>query len=497
MATNIHSGSWLGLPDFSITENIGNLLGGYRTAQGGSNLSNSVGALPTAQVVQGGQTQTIQGPGLGWSGNNDVVKPTSAGVAPKPMPTQTSATQTSALPDWGRGQFEGQEVGSGGYIWKWNQNGGVWQQVRQDTSGKPASSGGSTGGGTTKLGNDQLDQIVNVNGVNKTRRSAIAENLMDEFGNLFPTPTYTGPSDQDLNSAYAPLFDVLSQAEKMLGTNYGTQKTNIEGQVATAKQLADEQKRVAGETIAQNDVLGAKRKEDVISSARKLYQELQNANQQRFGGASSAGQAASELQGREFMSLSGKAQQGYSDLVKELNTKKLEVDNNYTLALQQLEDKKAAALADAQNNFQNALLQITQQKAGLESEKMQRKLSALETYKNQVQAVQQQQAQFAQQLQAAKYQSDLQIENYAQQLAMSKQGANQSLQNYISDPTLSAVLSPTTQNQISNTYSGGFNQVNPELLKQLQGMVAGQTRRDDELYGGLTPGLSSIQSLAR
>lgn len=38
----VHSGSWLGLPDFGITEKLGDLVGVSRTPQGGSNLSGSV-----------------------------------------------------------------------------------------------------------------------------------------------------------------------------------------------------------------------------------------------------------------------------------------------------------------------------------------------------------------------------------------------------------------------------------------------------------------------
>lgn len=474
-------GSWGGLKDFSFTEKIGDFLGYGRTAQGGSNINTSSGQ-PTAQMVSGGQTQQIYGPGIGWAGTNDVVKPTANG-ATQPQSQKLSGTEQYTLPGWGQGQFNGQEVGSGGGIWSWDANKKAWNRVRDE-----AQSGGSS----TPLTNQQLDEVINIGGVNKTRRSALQENLIDQFGNTVQQPVYTGPSDEELNQAYQPLMDILSKAEGQLGTSYESQQKNIADQTATAKQLADEQKRIAGETIAQNDLLGAKRKEDVISAARRLFQELQNANQQRFGGASSAGQAASELQGREFMGLSGKAQQGYADLTKELNAKSLEVNNNYALAIQQLEDKKNAALSEAQNQFQNSLLQINQQRAGLESEKMQRRLSALENYKNQVNAVQQQQNQFAQQLQMMKAQADIQMDQYRQQLEMSQQGSKASLQDYISNPQLSAVLSPQTQNQVASTYKGGFNQVDPALLAQLQGMTAGTTKRD-ELY----PGLTNLQSMVR
>ncbi len=63
----IHSGSWLGLPDFGLTEAIGRLLGQQTTYQGGSNL---IGAQPShaSSGVLGASTEpyTVQGPPLGY-----------------------------------------------------------------------------------------------------------------------------------------------------------------------------------------------------------------------------------------------------------------------------------------------------------------------------------------------------------------------------------------------------------------------------------------------
>lgn len=49
----IHAGSWMGLPDFGITEKIGSLFGAPRTSQGGSNLigGNDVQTLGTSNYV--------------------------------------------------------------------------------------------------------------------------------------------------------------------------------------------------------------------------------------------------------------------------------------------------------------------------------------------------------------------------------------------------------------------------------------------------------------
>lgn len=60
MAFNIHSGSWLGLPDLGITETIGNIFNRPTTSQGGSNL---IGARATPSVMGASTSyQAPQGP---------------------------------------------------------------------------------------------------------------------------------------------------------------------------------------------------------------------------------------------------------------------------------------------------------------------------------------------------------------------------------------------------------------------------------------------------
>ncbi len=57
---NIHAGSWLGLPDFGITEKIGDVLGRQRTSQGGSQLFGSQQASGDTLGVSSGPMQSVQ-----------------------------------------------------------------------------------------------------------------------------------------------------------------------------------------------------------------------------------------------------------------------------------------------------------------------------------------------------------------------------------------------------------------------------------------------------
>jgi hypothetical protein len=238
----------------------------------------------------------------------------------------------------------------------------------------------------------------------------------NEYQSAINQPKPPQYSDQELNDAYNPLLNYLNQAESALRSDYPTYKNEIENSYNTSKQALANGLQNTNRTIDSQIEQGSKQKLDAISEARRMYNELQMANQQRFGSASSAGQAASEIQGREFQRGTAKTQEQFQQLTQELGNKKLELEQNYQVSLQQLEDKKQASINEVNRQFQEKLLQINQQRANTEAEKANRRLQALQDYKNQVYAVQLQNYQLAQQLQMAKAQSDMEIENYAKQL---------------------------------------------------------------------------------
>lgn len=332
----------------------------------------------------------------------------------------------------GQGEYTVGSNKTGGYT---TNLGNIYYVPQSPASPGQASVQNVPYGGNTGSGNTTQTQQSSGGGSSgpdlssDTAKNAYARGLgypgWNEYQSAINQPKPPQYSDQELNDAYNPLLNYLNQAESALRSDYPTYKNEIESSYNTSKQALANGLQNTKRTIDSQIEQGSKQKLDAISEARRMYNELQMANQQRFGSASSAGQAASEIQGREFQRGTAKTQEQFQQLTQELGNKKLELEQNYQVSLQQLEDKKQASINEVNRQFQEKLLQINQQRANTEAEKANRRLQALQDYKNQVYAVQLQNYQLAQQLQMAKAQSDMEIENYAKQL----QVAN----NYTSD----------------------------------------------------------------
>jgi len=245
-------------------------------------------------------------------------------------------------------------------------------------------------------------------------------------GNGAVIPPPPAPIDNSqIDAAYNPLLNYLNQAQSQLGADQGSYISDINNTADNSRTSLTNGYNSTQQTLQNQQAQGARQKQDVITAAQRLYQELTQGNLQRFGGASSAGQAASELQGRELQRNTGAAQQQYGDLVQQLGQKKLEVDNNYQLGLKQIDDQKTAAVNEIQRSFQDKLSQINSQRAQTESAKAQQRLSALQQYRDQVYQVQVQNAQMRAQLDQFKASAGNQLQEWEKQLAgVNQAGAN-------------------------------------------------------------------------
>jgi len=275
----------------------------------------------------------------------------------------------------------------------------------------------------------------------------------------------SGPSQAEIDAqmnraiddAYNPQMGYLNDAESMLRRDYPTVQAELEAQTkANAAQLAgNKQKAIAG---TEKNITEAKgRKEDALSQARRLFSELQRGNMARFGGTSSAGQAASEIQGQEMQRQFGGTQRDFGKFMQDVQAQQSQIETDYNTALLQQEQTKQTALNQANRDFQSKLLEIGRLKAETESNKAMKRLQALQDLRNQVFAVNQQNTQFQQQLEAAKYQQQLQLQTYQQQLA------GQTSPSYVQGGIdYSRAGGTTGANQPVNQYTGSISSKRPE-----------------------------------
>lgn len=266
---------------------------------------------------------------------------------------------------------------------------------------------------------------------------------------------YFSGQQQDINKlideAYGSSQNYLNDAENNLRSDYPTVLKDITGQYNLGVNQAGSARTNALGAISTQQELATQKNQDVMSDARRLYDELRRGYQQRFGGASSAGQAATELGNLEQQRQQGKIGRDYTNTVNQIEGQRVQVQQKYDESLQQLEQTKNVAVNEANRDFQNKLLQISQSRAENEQAKAQARLSALQDLRNKVFQINLQNMQFQQTLQAQKAAADQQLSQYASTLTQS-----------VSDTTNTVGgFNPTVSSNLQSTTTGAYPQTNP------------------------------------
>jgi hypothetical protein len=280
----------------------------------------------------------------------------------------------------------------------------------------------------------------------------------------------TGPSDAELSAAYDPIFQYLNEAEQSVRSGYGGIQQDINNQYGVSSNTLGTGK---SQNLASLDTSGQKvqqTKEDAMSSARRLYNELIQGYGQRFGGSTSAGEAARVLSGNEAQRTMGGVNRDYGNNMALIQQKKVEVEQNYQTGLQQLQATRDAALTQANRDFQQKLLDISNTRASTASEKAQQKLAALQELRNQAYNIQLQNQQFQQQLALQKASDSQSLDSYLAQFNQAGQAGQTAQQGY--NPTVSSNL------QVGNSGVGGQSTLTgqignrKDLTNQYTGAIA-------------------------
>ena len=263
---------------------------------------------------------------------------------------------------------------------------------------------------------------------------------------------YAGQQDlyNQINDIYSPQYDYLNQAESAVRADYPTIQQEITGQYDVNKQLAGDTKTSGLNSLGQQETAGTRRSEDAASAARRTYNEMQQGARQRFGGASSAAGAAYEIGGREFQKQSGSIKQGFNDFMQTIEQKRGEVEQTYNTGLQQLELTKNTAMNSAYRDFQNKLLEITNNRTQLESAKAQARLSVLQDLRNKVYQIDLQNKQFQQTLELQKAQNAQYVNSLATSTGAAVQGGQTAVNTYGTN---------------TSDMGQGFSYINPEQVQ--------------------------------
>jgi len=376
-----HQGSWAGLPDFGLTEQAQKIIYPNTSVSGdlGSDLSSRNQVAPNdVRNISGVQTQwatnTGQTTGYGDAGYEK------AKIVAKNLPmAEPGATPTKP--------------------------------------NKPNNSNNNTG-----RGDSRLEQLA------KTDRNPVEDREYQDL--LAALNPYQGPSDAELNSAYNPVFDYLNQAEGSARGLYDQQLGLYDQQQGNRINELGAERDKQLNTISGLKSDAYDRKQDVLTASRRLYNELGMRNRQMFGGATSAGQAASELQNVEFQRSMASNSRAYEQTMRDIGNREVEVGSQYTLGVSKIKENTDQAKQSLFSDLQNNLLEISRQRAQTESEKANRKLMALDQYRQQLFQVQVAERQAQQQLDIWKQQQDYSLGIYKQQLGLQTKAAGSAFDKY-------------------------------------------------------------------
>lgn len=213
-----------------------------------------------------------------------------------------------------------------------------------------------------------------------------------------------GPSQEEIDAQFAPIFDVLNQAEGNLRGQQPGLIAEAEAQAAASRGLLESGRESQNELLGKQENRVQRTGQSQTAEQRRTLQELTQANQQRFGGASSAGLAASELQGREFQRNRFQIQQTVQEGLQQINQRRQDVEREFQNGVQQLQVNTQRAINDLNRRFQDKLLEINARRGETENSRQQARLGALQDLRNQ-----------AYQINVAKAQFEADLRNQAQQ----------------------------------------------------------------------------------
>ena len=248
-------------------------------------------------------------------------------------------------------------------------------------------------------------------------------------------PSGPDPFQQALDSAYGAEMGYLDQAQ---GAIQGAQSGIISGinqNVDTSLTNLGASNKAGMGQIDQAQGQGEQRKQDALVAAKRLYNELVMGGQQRFGGASSAGEAYGALTGRELQRNTQQTNTDFSQFMGQIQTAKTNLQTQYENGVRTLEQQRNDALRQAERDYQDKLLSIQHDRSMAAQNKAQAQLSALQNLRNNVYAINVQQAQQSGTLNQLLKQTQAQLQQQEQSIMQSMQGVNQGAQAFNTNTT--------------------------------------------------------------
>lgn len=195
----------------------------------------------------------------------------------------------------------------------------------------------------------------------------------------------SGPSENDLiNTAYGARMNDLNQQENTLRGQQASILGDINSQYNTSRGTLNTNMDQSNKQLDLTATQGGQRKEDALVAARRLYNDLSRGGQQRFGGASSAGEAYQALTSQEMQRNSQQITTDYNNFMGQVDFAKQNIKAKYDDAVAQLEQQKNSAISRANRDFQSKISEINSARNQASADKATQQLSALNELRNRI-----------------------------------------------------------------------------------------------------------------
>jgi hypothetical protein len=332
--------------------------------------------------------QSVQGGGVRTAGGQ-VIRPT-----PGPTPTFNAKTPVASMQGGGVRLAGGQIV---------RQSVQQPQKTTNTTQSKStgSTSGGGGGGGQSSGTGGGSQPVQDTDGGGGYS--------MPDFGD-FGQSEYMAEVDRTFNS----IIDILGRNEAYLGESRAAADRQAQADFEANRALLGNQKSQSIRTLGEQREQGITKREDALAQARRLYQQAQMGARQRFGGMSGAAGATSEILGEELMRQQGGTTQQYAQFEREIANAERKVNEDYDAGFMALNQSFQQAKAKVQQDFTSAIMQINNMRAATEQERGAARLNALQNVRNQINALNMQQMTFNQQIEAMRQQNLMNIDAYKQ-----------------------------------------------------------------------------------
>lgn len=275
-------------------------------------------------------------------------------------------------------------------------------------------------------------------------------------------------SNKLIDEAYGQSYSYLDQAEQALRNDLPSALQAAQGNYDLNAQQLGNQRLDANNTLDTQKGKATTSYENALADGRRVFQEQNIGAQQRFGGSSSAGQAFSEIQSREQARQFGQTNRQFTDLTQGIEQQRNSVEREYQTGLLQLTQQKQTAVDQANRDFQNKLLSISQNRAQLGQAKAEARLQALQQLRSEVFAISQQNQQFEQALSMQRQQAQQQLSGFSQFSQGATDQSGQMASNY----------NPQISSQYGATGGLGQQQATPQMIGSI---------RPEELQGSIDP----------